>query len=71
MGATLPVISRWVEGTPRGSSQLGLFYAGNILGAVAGCLVAGFYLLRVYDMNVATYVAVAMNAIVAGSLPGR
>ncbi len=67
MGATLPVISRWVEATPRGSSRLGLFYAGNILGAVAGCLVAGFYLLRVYDMNVATYVAVAVNAIVAGS----
>ena len=66
MGATLPVMSRWVETTRRHSSWLGLFYAGNILGAVAGCLVAGFYLLRVYDMNVATYVAVAINLIVAG-----
>ena len=67
MGATLPVMSRWVETTRRHSSWLGLFYAGNILGAVAGCLVAGFYLLRVYDMNVATYVAVAINLIVAAA----
>jgi spermidine synthase len=67
MGATLPVISRWVDSTPRGGSPLGLFYAGNILGGVAGCLIAGFYLLRVYDMNVATYVAVTVNVIVAGA----
>src|SRR5262249_28607440 len=38
MGATLPVISRWVEVSPGGSARLGLFYAGNILGAVVGCL---------------------------------
>ena len=30
-----------------------------------GCLLAGFYLLRVYDMPTATYVAVAINAAVA------
>src|SRR5262245_41711481 len=44
MGATLPIISRWVETTARGGAALGFFYAGNILGAVAGCVVAGFYL---------------------------
>src|SRR4029077_16170406 len=64
MGATLPVISRWLEATPQGGTHLGLFYAGNVLGAVAGCLGAGFYLLRVHDMNVATYVAVAVNVAV-------
>src|SRR6185369_7559895 len=51
----------------RHTAWLGLFYAGNILGGVAGCLAAGFYLLRVYDMNVATYVAVAINVIVAAA----
>ena len=67
MGATLPVISRWVEkATDDGEARLGFFYAGNILGAVAGCLGAGFYLLRVYDMNVATYVASTINVGVAG-----
>jgi spermidine synthase len=65
MGATLPAVSRWVETTPEGVSWLGFFYGGNIGGAVLGCLLAGFYLLRVHDMAVATYVAVAVNALVA------
>ena len=57
--------SRAVEATPRGTSWLGLFYAGNIAGAVFGTLLAGFYLLRVFDMQVATFVAAAINAAVA------
>jgi len=65
MGATLPAIARWVKSTPKGVSWMGLFYAGNIAGAVLGCLLAGFYLLRLYDMMTATYVAVAINATVA------
>jgi spermidine synthase len=65
MGATLPAIARWVEATPRGVSWLGFFYGGNIAGAVFGCLLAGFHLLRVYDMAVATYVAVAIDVTVA------
>ena len=65
MGATLPAIARYVETTPRGVSWLGFFYGGNIAGAVLGSLLAGFYLLRVYDMAVATYVAVALNVLVA------
>lgn len=65
MGATLPAVARWVETTPQGVSWLGFFYCGNIAGAVCGCLLAGFYLLCVFDMATATYVAVAMNAAVA------
>jgi spermidine synthase len=65
MGATLPAIARWVETTPRGVSWLGFFYGGNLAGAVAGSLIAGFYLLRVYDMPRATFVAVALNVVVA------
>ncbi len=65
MGATLPAIARWVEATPSGVSWLGYFYGGNLAGAVAGSLVAGFYLLRLYDMPTATYVAVAINVVVA------
>lgn len=67
MGATLPAVARWVEATPRGVSWLGFFYGGNIVGAVCGCLLAGFYLLRLYDMATATYVAVALNLTVAVS----
>ena len=65
MGATLPAVARWVEATPRGVAWLGVFYAGNIAGAVFGCLLAGFYLLRVHDMATATYVAAAINIEVA------
>src|SRR5689334_637957 len=65
MGATLPAISRWVESTPEGVSWLGFFYGGNIGGGVIGCLLAGSYLLREYDMAVATYAAVALNISVA------
>src|SRR6266540_3601454 len=65
MGATLPAIARWVEATPTGVSWLGYFYGGNLAGAVAGSLVAGFYLLRLYDMPTATYVAVTINVVVA------
>jgi spermidine synthase len=74
MGATLPAVARWVETTPRGVSWLGFFYAGNIAGAVFGCLLAGFYLLRLYDMAMATYVAAALNVMVAAigwALAGR
>src|SRR5262245_30875523 len=65
MGATLPAIARWVETTPKGVSWLGYFYGGNLAGAVAGSLLAGFYLLRVFDMPTATAVAVALNVLVA------
>ena len=70
MGASLPAISRWVEATPRGTSSsqpgtLGLLYSANIAGAVIGCGLAGFYLLRVHDMAVATYAAAAINGGVA------
>ena len=64
MGATLPAISRLVETTPKGVSWLGFFYGGNIAGAVAGCLLAGFYFLRVHDVYIATFAAVALNAAV-------
>ena len=65
MGATLPAIARWVEATPSGVSWLGYFYGGNLAGAVMGCVLAGFYLLRFFDMATATFVAVAFNVAVA------
>jgi spermidine synthase len=65
MGATLPAIARCVKATPEGVSWMGYFYAGNTGGAVLGCLLAGFYLLRVHDMPTATYTALAINVLVA------
>lgn len=65
MGATLPLLARRVETTTHGLSWLGFLYAGNIAGAVLGCLAAGFYLLRVHDVTTATLVAAAINVVVA------
>ncbi|MGE0594664.1 MAG: fused MFS/spermidine synthase [Vicinamibacterales bacterium] len=65
MGATLPSIARYVQATPSGVSWLGYFYGGNLAGAVLGSMLAGFYLLRVFDMVTATGVAVAINVAVA------
>ncbi len=62
MGATLPALTRAVADE---ASQLGFLYGANIAGAVFGCLLAGFYLLRVYDVSTATYAAAAINAAVA------
>ena len=65
MGASLPAISRFIAATPRGVSWWGWLYAGNTIGAVGGCVLAGFVLLRLHDQAVATYVAVSINFVTA------
>src|SRR4030088_1217667 len=65
MGATLPCAARFIETTPRGVSWLGILYTANLAGAVFGCLLAGFYLLRLTDMVTTTVVAAAINAFCA------
>jgi spermidine synthase len=67
MGASLPAIVRWVESSPRGVSWWGLLYGANTAGAVFGCLLAGFYLLRLYDVNIATFIAAAINVAIAAA----
>jgi spermidine synthase len=67
MGATLPAMARWVEASPRGVSWLGLFYGANTAGAVIGCVLAGYYLLRVYDMSFAIWVGVGINVLVGAA----
>jgi spermidine synthase len=67
MGASFPVIIRWVERSRARVNWWGFFYGGNTAGAVFGCLLAGFYLLRIYDMATATYVAAAINLFVAAA----
>ncbi len=66
MGATLPAAASWLRATPEGVSRAGFYYAANIAGGMVGCMTAGFYLLRVYDNHTATFVAVALNLLVAG-----
>lgn len=65
MGATLPAIARWIQATPRGVSWMGLLYGANTVGAVFGGVLAGFYLLRAYDIGTATLVAATLNGVIA------
>jgi spermidine synthase len=65
MGASLPAVARWVQSAPRGVSWMGLLYGANTAGAVFGCLLAGFYLLRVFNMASATFIAAGINFLVA------
>ncbi|HET9399863.1 MAG TPA: fused MFS/spermidine synthase [Candidatus Acidoferrales bacterium] len=66
MGASLPAIVRWTRSTLRGAEWWGLLYGGNTAGAVFGCLLAGFYLLRLFNAATATYAAAGINLLVAG-----
>jgi spermidine synthase len=61
MGATFPVMSRLSETDRKGMSQMGLIYGANTLGAMSGALLAGFFLLRVSNVFVATFVAAGIN----------
>ena len=65
MGATLPAVSRHVKATPVGTARVGLFYGANIFGAVIGCVLAGFYLLRWFDLATASFAAISLNVFVA------
>src|SRR5262249_41644465 len=65
MGASLPAIARWFDTTPKGVSWMGYLYSANIAGAVAGSLLAGFYILRTSNMTTATFVAASINIVIA------
>ncbi len=76
MGASLPAIVRWIRGNADGVAWWGYLYGGNTAGAVLGCLLAGFYLLRVFNMATATLIAAGINIavglisfVLAGSMP--
>jgi spermidine synthase len=65
MGATLPVLSRFVSRQPDHlRSHLSFLYGFNTLGAVLGALLAGFVFLRLYSVSTTLYLAVATNALI-------
>ena len=66
MGATLPVLVRGVTAAlERVGRQVGVLYAVNTLGAAAGTLLAGFFLVEAAGLRVTTYTAASLN-LVAG-----
>lgn len=65
MGATMPVLAGFVARTAATDARLGLLYAGNLAGAVCGCLIAAYGLLPRFDLFTVGSVAVAGNLAVA------
>lgn len=61
MGAALPALGN----ACRQKLSMSLLYAANIAGGVIGCLAGGFYLLREFNVTVATLAAFGMNATIA------
>ena len=67
MGATLPALARQAAAVKRRVSWIGFFYCANLVGAVLGCLLAGFHLMRQYGVTAATYAAAAINLLMAAT----
>ena len=66
MGATFPIASRWVVRTASTAAQdAGALYAVNTLGAAAGAILAGFWLIPALGLSGTTYVGMALNAVAA------
>jgi spermidine synthase len=61
MGAALPALGRVCSDKP----SMGLLYAANIAGGVVGCLAGGFYLLREFNVTVATLAGFGVNLAIA------
>lgn len=64
MGGTLPALSRYLVREGDTGRQIGLLYAVNTLGAVAGVLLAGFFLLEALGVRGALAVGAAMSGAV-------
>jgi spermidine synthase len=66
MGGTLPVVARfYVQSLPDVGSGVGRLYFVNALGAVVGCLLAGFYLVPKVGLTGTIWIGVAANLMVA------
>ncbi len=62
MGGTLPVLSKaLVRSSAQAGGQVGLLYAANTFGAVAGTVAAGFFLIPWLGVRETTFAAAFLN----------
>jgi spermidine synthase len=65
MGATLPLLARYaVSEDKQVGPRIGVLYAINTFGAIAGTLVAAFVFLPLFGLRQTVYIGVAGNAMV-------
>jgi spermidine synthase len=71
MGGTLPVVVRaFAESERRLGRDIGVLYALNTFGAVVGAISAGFFLILFVGLRETSYLAAAVNLIIAGTVLG-
>jgi spermidine synthase len=61
MGATFPAMASAAASEGHKGWRVGLVYGANTLGAVAGVLLAGFWLIGNYGLRMTTWIAVGAN----------
>ncbi len=62
MGATLPLLSRFITSSLNVvGARVGTLYSINTLGAVAGAMSGGFYLIPLYGLKTSTMIAALTN----------
>ena len=65
MGATLPTLSRFViNRMTQAGGTLAALYGINTIGAVSGCLLAGFFLIKTLGITHTTYLTAALNILI-------
>ncbi len=66
MGSTLPLLGRHVTALQQQAGHLvGRLYTINMLGAAAGCFLAGYFLIRLFGVMGTLYIAAGLNLLVA------
>ncbi len=65
MGAALPVLSKILVKKNRAGSGAGKMYAANTIGAVAGCILAGFVTIRWLGLDGSLYMAMGISFLTA------
>jgi spermidine synthase len=68
MGGTLPLLAAYLQRTSLDAGRKSArFYSVNSLGAVFGCMVAGFYLVQNWGMVTSLQMAAMVNLIIAAA----
>jgi spermidine synthase len=66
MGATMPVMARWIaKYTNENSYWMGIAYAANTLGGVAGALLAGFVWIKLFGLHTTLCIGASINFLIA------
>lgn len=66
MGATLPVLGKFVSGDPRAIGRdVGTLYAMNTFGAVVGAFASAFVFMRLFGISATIWIAAALNLAIA------